>query len=293
MMAEQMIEQSVEHRALQFECQSCQLLGLLSMPARPRIKVQSRGVLIVTGGPQYRVGSHRQFALLASELAGRGFPVLRFDHRGMGDSEGMPRSFDDIGDDLKAATQQFFEAVPTLQELVIWGLCDGATAAGFHAPDDERICALVLLNPWIRTAPGAARATLRHYYIRRLFDPQFWRKLASGRFSLGASARSLHQLTQAAYSTKTHAAADAYMNTPHRLLDCLQRFQGRILIILSGDDLTAQEFLEVQRHSGAWRTLLAAPHIEQLTIAGANHTFSRRVWRDEVAQMCAKWITSW
>jgi exosortase A-associated hydrolase 1 len=250
-------------------------------------------VLIVTGGPQYRIGSHRQFALLASELASEGFPVLRFDYRGMGDSEGTPRSFDNIGDDLNAATQHFFDAVPNLQELVLWGLCDGATAAGFHAPDDERICALILLNPWVRTTTGAARATLRHYYIRRLFDPQFWRKLASGRFNPGTAARSLQQLTQAACSTAAHETDSSDLNTPRRLLDSLQRFHGRILIILSGDDLTAQEFLDVQRRSDAWRTLLAAPRITQLTLARANHTFSRRVWRDEVAQMCIKWIASW
>ena len=33
---------------------------------------RARGVLIVVGGPQYRVGSHRQFALLANHLAGQG-----------------------------------------------------------------------------------------------------------------------------------------------------------------------------------------------------------------------------
>ncbi|KAB8057318.1 hydrolase 1, exosortase A system-associated, partial [Janthinobacterium violaceinigrum] len=58
------------------------LVGILSLPAAPG----PRGVLIVTGGPQYRVGSHRQFVLLARALAAQGVPVLRFDLRGMGDS---------------------------------------------------------------------------------------------------------------------------------------------------------------------------------------------------------------
>ncbi|MFT5642896.1 MAG: exosortase A-associated hydrolase 1 [Janthinobacterium sp.] len=292
---------TVEQHALQFECQSCALLGILSLPVSPL----PRGVLIVTGGPQYRAGSHRQFALLAEHLANLGIPVLRFDYRGMGDSEGEPRTFEHIADDLKAATDRFFETVPGLQELALWGLCDGATAAAFYACDDKRICALILLNPWIRTAHGIARTTLRHYYIERLVDPQFWRKLVSGRFKAGAALRSLHQLTQAAYATPVlaHGGPDPvcgsrpgpspFVTTPQRLLDSLQRFHGRLLIILSGDDLTAHELLDLQRQSPAWRQLLAKSTVQQMTVAHANHTFSRRIWRDEVHRICAQWIASW
>src|SRR5690349_24048098 len=57
---------------------------------------RSRGVLLVVGGPQYRVGSHRQFALLCRRLAGRGVPALRFDYRGMGDADGAARTFESV-----------------------------------------------------------------------------------------------------------------------------------------------------------------------------------------------------
>ena len=281
----------VEQRALHFQCQSCQLIGILSLPRQLAQSAPERGVLIVTGGPQYRVGSHRQFALLAEELAANAIPAMRFDYRGMGDSEGAARTFEQVEDDLRAAVQQFFDSVPSLKELVIWGLCDGATAAAYYCVNDPRICALILLNPWVRTEAGIARTTLRHYYIKRLLDPAFWRKLASGRFKAGQSVRSLHQLSNAAWS-KSAAAPDA-ATTPERMLDALQRFRGRILIILSGDDLTASEFLDLQRASSAWRTLLAAPTVQQLTLAGANHTFSRRIWRDEVARICTRWLASW
>jgi len=280
----------VEQRALHFECESCQLIGILSLPDRQCAKPAPRGVLIVTGGPQYRVGSHRQFALLACELAASGIPSMRFDYRGMGDSEGEARTFEQVEQDLKAAIQQFFDAVPALKELVIWGLCDGATAAAYYCANDDRICALILLNPWVRTGAGIARTTLRHYYIKRLLDPAFWRKLASGRFKPGPAARSLRQLSNAAWSPQNGADANA---TPQRLLAALQRFRGRILIILSGDDLTASELLDLQRSSSAWRTLLAAPTVQQLTLAGANHTFSRRIWRDQVLHVCTRWLASW
>ena len=73
-----------EH-AIAFDCVEEQLLGVVSLPAQ----ASDIGVLVIVGGPQYRVGSHRQFVLLARYLAASGYPVLRFDVRGMGDSSGQ------------------------------------------------------------------------------------------------------------------------------------------------------------------------------------------------------------
>ena len=121
-------------RPLVFPCNNSLLYGILSLPEQ----TGSRGVLIVVGGPQYRVGSHRQFTLLARFLAAHGVPVLRFDCRGMGDSEGEVRTFEDFEDDLSCAIDSFFEEVSPLNDLVIWGLCDAASAALFHAHRDQR-----------------------------------------------------------------------------------------------------------------------------------------------------------
>ena len=147
-----------EERALSFSCHDSCLYGILSLPE----KIFSRGVLIVVGGPQYRVGSHRQFALLARDLAAHGVPVMRFDYRGMGDSEGEVRSFENIDDDLEVAINKFFKEVPSLKDLVIWGLCDAASAALFYAYQDKRVTGLALLNPWVRTDKGIAKARLKY-----------------------------------------------------------------------------------------------------------------------------------
>jgi hypothetical protein len=76
--------------------------------------------------------------------------------------------------------------------VVLWGLCDGASAAAMYAPGDARVAGLALLNPWVRTEGGAAKATLKHYYRSRLLDPGLWKKIASGRFDAAQAAAIVH-----------------------------------------------------------------------------------------------------
>lgn len=261
------------------------MVGILSLPAAPG----PRGVLIVTGGPQYRIGSHRQFVLLARALAAQGWPVLRFDLRGMGDSEGGARDYRAAGPDIAGALAQFFDAVPSLREVALWGLCDGATAAACHAPRDARVHALVLLNPWVRSDAGLARATLRHYYLQRLLQGAFWRKLAGGGLQLGASLASLRQVAAA---TQTPATQEDDAPAP-ALLRALTQFQGKVLLILSGDDLGAREWQALVADDPAWRGVTARAQWTQAQVEGANHTFASAAWRGDVEQLCARWLQSW
>jgi exosortase A-associated hydrolase 1 len=264
----------VRRLAVRFDCAACALIGVIDMPERAR----ARGVLILTGGPQYRVGSHRQFVLLAREMAAAGIPVMRFDQRGMGDSAGAPRGFQELDEDIHAAVGEFMRQAPALREVVIWGLCDAASASALYAHRDRRICGLILLNPWVRSEQGAARATLRHYYLARVRDGQFWRKLVTGRLALGATLSSLGQQAK-------QAARGASNSLAQRMFDSLGAFVGPILIILSGADLTAREF----------SSHLAKSDLEytRVDIAHATHTFSRREWRDQVTRACIDWIGSW
>lgn len=279
-------------RALAFDCGGERLYGVLSLP--PAGGSASRGVLVAVGGPQYRAGSHRQFTLLARDLARDGVPVLRFDYRGMGDSEGAIRPFDDVNDDLRAALDAFMAAVPGLREVVLWGLCDAASAIGMYAPRDPRVAGLVLLNPWVRTEDGLARATLRHYYRARLRDPAFWKQLLRGGLDWRRSLTSLLALLRKARGKP--AAAGATTTTaslPERMRAGLQDFRGQVLLVISGADLTAREFCDLADADRAWKGVLAPPRVTRRQIDDADHTFSRRAWRDQVARWTAEWLRSW
>ena len=274
-----------------FSCHDAWLYGILSLPEQ----VASTGVLIVVGGPQYRVGSHRQFTLLARSLAAHGVPVVRFDYRGMGDSEGSARIFDAVNDDIQAAIDCFFQKVPELNELVILGLCDAASAATFYAHQDSRVSGLILINPWVRTEEGIAKAYLKHYYFSRLFDKNLWQKILSGSFSFNAAIKSFGKLVgSVVMHGRRNDSITAGVNLeeyslPERMYTGLHAFQGRILMILSGNDLTAMEFSALLKSSSKWKMLIKSRNISRQNLQAADHTFSRKEWRDQVSS----WIVAW
>ena len=150
---------------LTFDCVGDRLLGIVSRPATGadadaysdtqavHSAPQELGVVIVVGGPQYRAGSHRGFVLLARHLASLGLTVLRFDVRGMGDSEGKLHDFLAVDADVDAAIAALLRHSPQLRRVALWGLCDGASAALLYLQrqPDPRVAALCLLNPWVRS----------------------------------------------------------------------------------------------------------------------------------------------
>ena len=153
----------------------------------------------------------------------------------------------------------------------------------------------------MRTQEGKAGAYIKHYYLTRLFDADLWRKIARGEFHLGAAAGSfLTQLMTWLGFKQTVRPSGADTSVPSvtpplraRMLDGLRRYPGRVLLILSGDDLTAGEFKDMVAASRPWRRLLRQARITQRHLSGANHTFSRQAWRAQVEHWTEEWIKSW
>ncbi len=290
------LQKSAHKIPVVFECQGQQLIGIIHQADTPK----TIGVLIIVGGPQYRVGSHRQFTLLARHLAQQGIPAMRFDVRGMGDSEGQPRRYDQIDDDIRAAIECFMASCPQLTHVVLWGLCDGASAALFYGYQDNRVKGLVVLNPWVFTEQGAAKTYLKHYYLQRLLNKNFWIKVFSFKFDYTNSIRSILALVRQAGSqaTNTTQSTDAVdridqnLELPIRMRECLRQFKHPVLLILSGRDLTAEEFKETVKGDSEWQRLLNDSRVTRHDFAEADHTFSSAIWRDQVAEWTSNWITS-
>lgn len=283
--------------ALQFRCDGDELLGILSRPeaAGSSAPLARTALLIIVGGPQYRVGSHRQFALLARHLAAQGHAVLRFDYRGMGDGEGQARDFEGVTADIGAAIDALLAATPGVERVALWGLCDAASAALLYCAErrDPRIAGLALLNPWARSAASLARTQVKHYYLQRVMQPSFWLKLLSGRVA-GAALRGLLanlRLARGGGSATAATAGNAAQRPfQERMLEGWRAFGGPRLLLLSDRDHTAKEFLEYCAASPAWTVALTHERLERCEIVDADHTCSSAAARGQVEAATARWL---
>ncbi|MGE5387101.1 MAG: hydrolase 1, exosortase A system-associated [Betaproteobacteria bacterium] len=263
-----------------------ELVGVVSLPEI----VGETGLLVIVGGPQYRAGSHRQFVALCRCLAGNGVAAMRFDMRGMGDSSGEARSFECIDDDIGAAIDAFFTRVPSLKRVVLWGLCAGASASLLYweRRRDERLAGLCLVNPWIRSEQTLARATLRHYYRRRLFEGAFWKKLFAARLQPRRVLSDL--LDNLGRSTRSPSGGEGEFQAT--MAEALCHFDGRVLVILSGNDMTGREFAEACRSQPRWAAVARRENVRMCEIANADHTFSSAGWREQAETLTLEWLSA-
>jgi exosortase A-associated hydrolase 1/exosortase A-associated hydrolase 2 len=283
---------------LMFECEGERLCGVL----HGRATATRRGVVIVVaGGPQYRVGAHRQFVALARKLLAAGYPVLRFDLRGMGDSGGRYLGFEHGAADLRAAIDALVKHQPGIEEVVLFGECESASGILFYAYRDARVRGIVLVNPWVRTQAGQAQVILKHYYLARLTQRAFWLKVLAGEFSPTRALRDLlgHVRTYLEGSRVRAAEASAEdadiagLPLPAKTAAGLRRFHGRVMFLMSGRDYIAREFDEVIKSSAAWDGLVDDPRVCRRDLGEADHTFSREVWKSQAADWVRQWLGSW
>ena len=216
--------------ALSFECQGKRCGATLdSAPG-------TTGLLLVSGGNEIRTGAFNSQARLAAEIARAGFPVFRFDRRGIGDSEGENRGFRRSRKDIAAALLAFRALAPQVNRVIGFGNCDAASAlmlAGGAECDG-----LVLSNPWTiedaedDTPPPAA---VRSRYAEKLKNPRELLRLVSGQVDLKKLARGLRQASKK-QSVPSSLAAE--------MREGIAAYAGPVRILLAEGDRTAQVFAE-------------------------------------------------
>jgi exosortase A-associated hydrolase 1 len=218
------------------------------------------GIVVVAGGTQIRIGAHRGFVQLGARLAAAGYPVIRFDRRGVGDSGGEDPGFADSGADIAAAAGALRAACPQVTSLAGFGLCDGASALVIHhrAAGIDR---LILANPWLADAVGGLPppAAIRRHYRERLTSVTAWRRLISGRVDYRGLARGLVRVGR-----RTPAPL------AQRLAAALRASNASVTLLLAEGDATAIGFAD------AWRKPpFLGISADLVSLPTAAHTFAR------------------
>ncbi|MEM6907702.1 MAG: hydrolase 1, exosortase A system-associated [Pseudomonadota bacterium] len=225
----------IARRPVSFACGKTQLAGSLdAAPGRC-------GLLVVSGGNEIRSGAFSGQARLAAEVAQAGFPVFRFDRRGIGDSDGENAGFRSSSEDITAALLAFREHAPQLDRIIGFGNCDAASA--LMLSQGSGLDGLVLSNPWtIEPAMNEAQATetvpppsaIRARYLAKLTNPSEVARLLRGGVDLGKLMRGL---------IKSVEAEPAPSKLVEQMRAGLTQFTGPVLIVLGTSDRTAQLFL--------------------------------------------------
>lgn len=221
----------MSRRHITFDCEGAQLIGTLDEGS------ETTALLIVTGGNEVRAGAWNGQAKFAARIAEAGFPVFRFDRRGVGDSAGGNSCFTDSAADIAAALAALRSAAPQVTRIVGMGNCDGATA--LVLAKGAGCDALVLSNPWTiegddgdEPAP-APPAAVRAHYLQRLRDPRAILRFLRGGVAIGQLLGSLKSALRPAPPPSTLAQTFAAE---------LKAFAGPVTILLAGRDRTAQVF---------------------------------------------------
>ena len=252
-------------RLLTFGCAGAELAGSLDGADG------ATGLLMVTGGSQTRIGSHRMYERLAKSLAEQGFPCFRFDRRGVGDSGGADPGFRGSGPDLAAAASAFRAAAPRLERVMGLGLCDGATALALFGKQ-AGLSGLILVNPWLVEAEAGtpAPAAVRRHYRQRLLSLGGWKKILSGAVDYRKLLKGIRQIS----------ARDQGSELARETASALRSGDLRAWLILAEGDATGI----------AAEQELKAPAFDRLvegreTIRSDSHTFARP--GDETALLAA------
>lgn len=229
----------------------------------------STALLIVSGGNEIRSGAHAGMAYLALRIAEQGFPVLRYDRRGIGESTGQNSGFLDSAADIAAAVK-FLKHDQQVRKIVAFGNCDAATALALFGPD-AGIDGYILANPWVIETGSAAdadeptisSAAIRSRYWDRIKNPRSVIDLLSGKIDLKKLLKGLRQASR----SEDNSALSL------RLRDALSGLEEDTRILLAKRDTTARAFLAAW-NSADFELLRKKSAVTIETLDSASHSFA-------------------
>jgi hypothetical protein len=255
---------------------------LLSVLAEPTHNSGKPVVLIPNTGVDHRVGPNRLHVHLCRAIANAGFPALRIDLSGMGDSGTPSGSQINSTKDLQAAMQEL-EGQGFGSRFIIAGLCSGANDAHLLARVDNRVIAMASID-------GYAYPTSRFhltYWWQRLADPErirrnwrnYWnRSSVDDDDKAGFAAEQVEFFKQPTVEEMV------------RDLNLLMQRRVQLFYVYTG---------QVQ-HEYNYRTQLldSFPCLRKYDLlrleymAHADHTFSRAPMRTALIEMLLSWLKS-
>jgi len=214
------------------------LAGVLTEPAGP----PAATAVLLNVGAQRRIGPNRMWVECARRWAARGVATLRLDIAGVGDADNDGAEWVDIQDfdvHVPEFVEQVQAALDALQErglparFIIGGVCSGAYWAFQESLRDDRVAALLLINPsalvrtpWLEASRQARRA-------RKVRQARIRQRIVRRQIPL----RELMRVARAVVSYPLIKAARQVGHDPNdRALDGLRQSGTDVLLLFTPDE---------------------------------------------------------
>jgi len=263
-----------------------QLVGVASYPPEgTQLSERRPGVIVLNAGVLHRVGPHRLHVSLTRRLAAGGYPCARIDLGGIGDSTATSDAItfhESAVNDTRAAMTTL-DRMLGARRYVIFGVCAGADNAIATAIADERVAAIVIVDPAVY---GTPRALLREL-SRRAASPEGIVKA----LRWGARVTRNRLRREVARLRRVDIPAEGREYPPPRVFgDQLARLAGRgvrVLAIYSG--------IHDERYNHEDQLFESFPalrgRIDRVYFPDANHTFTQLDDQAALIEATARWIT--
>lgn len=303
----------MSERAVSFPYRGEQVFGILHEPERATATKPPLGFVLPHSGSRGRLGCTFHYTFFARELARQGYPVLRFDPPGLGDSSGVIetgpthdlygsiQSGRYVGDTLVAIDE--LRRLATPRRVVLLGICGGAiTALAAAAAADDVAGAAVMSIPVMlnhaqqnitdRIPADYARKHLVSLYARKLLSPRAWWRLATRQSDLAAIKPYLAAALRRARGLPPAAASTGTRTNPHFFASAraLVERKRRALVVFGEDDRFRfefdREFYQVHwRGNPTYDALWELRHIKH-----CNHMLTMREWQQQALQLVLQWL---
>jgi len=280
--------------------QGLKLFGILHLPEGRA--AGDTAIVILSPGIKSRVAPHRLYVKMARKFVEAGYPVLRFDFYGLGDSEGeveVEQTADLYGsiqvgryvDDTLAALD-WLESEHGIGRFILSGLCGGAITGLFAGARDRRVDAIISLGiPVILDSTkfrGMASQFLtsreldewRTGYLRNLLNLQSWTRLLTFKSDYRALVRSftvpLRKLFGKPGDEKPSAPAATEDNFNDLFPEAFEDFVARprkMLLLFGEDDRLFFEFEDkfLRQHGARFEQYREFYDVQ--LVSGARHIF--------------------
>ena len=295
------------HETVSFPCEGFQLRGSLHRSAGSADG--DTAIVILNQGPLDRSGAHRMSVRYARRWAAHGVPVLRFDARGVGDSEG-DWAIPEDGAPIKMLYKNIEEGAWTLdtraaidhlcattsaRNIVLVGCCGGAVSALHAAAEHPAVVGVVMVGmpvrPWAVIGIDSIVASQVEYeakgYVKKLGRWNAWRRFFTGesdyRLLWGIGARYVRERVFGA-SNDQRTSLNASMLRSFR---SVQASGKRMLFVFPENDYLWVEFRDLFLPMFNDR-----PPFDLHIIPGANHTFTEVVWQEQLFSKLDNWLQS-